>query len=129
MERGLLLLKSHIESFKKRFVHCTCEQELFCPLDFSSISSKTQNYNMICLSLRFAFHLRLWWLEGRGITSHQQIAQRPTEKQYPIRVMCQPAGLSDKVGIFMALSCGIFSSSMLCSWISSISCSTSTYFA
>ncbi|KAL9953976.1 hypothetical protein ACROYT_G041461 [Oculina patagonica] len=62
MERGLLLLKSHIESFKRRF----------------------------------AFHLRLWWLEGRGITCHQQIAQRPTEKHYPIRVMCQPAGLSDK---------------------------------
>lgn len=47
---------------------------------------------------RFAFHLRLWWLEGRGITCHQQIAQRPTEKHYPIRVLCQPAGLSDKVG-------------------------------
>ena len=46
---------------------------------------------------RFAFHLRLWWLEGRGITCHQQIAQRPTEKHYPIRVLCQPAGLSDKV--------------------------------
>lgn len=62
MERGLLLLKSHIESFKRRF----------------------------------AFHLRLWWLEGRGITCHQQIAQRPTEKHYPIRVICQPAGLTDK---------------------------------
>ncbi|XP_027055599.1 ubiquitin carboxyl-terminal hydrolase 34-like [Pocillopora damicornis] len=62
MERGLLLLKSHIESFKRRF----------------------------------AFHLRLWWLEGRGITCHQQITQRPTEKHYPIRVLCQPAGLSDK---------------------------------
>ena len=46
---------------------------------------------------RFAFHLRLWWLEGRGITCHQQKVQRPTEKHYPIRVMCQPAGLSDKV--------------------------------
>ncbi|PFX25818.1 Ubiquitin carboxyl-terminal hydrolase 34 [Stylophora pistillata] len=62
MERGMLLLKSHIESFKRRF----------------------------------AFHLRLWWLEGRGITCHQQITQRPTEKHYPIRVLCQPAGLSDK---------------------------------
>ncbi|XP_048585971.1 ubiquitin carboxyl-terminal hydrolase 34 isoform X2 [Nematostella vectensis] len=62
MERGICLLKTHIETFKRRF----------------------------------AFHLRLWLLEGQGITCHKQKQQRPSEKHFPIRVMCQPAGLSDK---------------------------------
>ena len=51
----------------------------------------------ISLFCRFSFHLRLWWLEGKGLTCHQQKPQRSSEKLYPIRVMCQPAGLSDKV--------------------------------
>ncbi|EDO36755.1 predicted protein, partial [Nematostella vectensis] len=63
MERGICLLKTHIETFKRRF----------------------------------AFHLRLWLLEGQGITCHKQKQQRPSEKHFPIRVMCRsPAGLSDK---------------------------------
>ena len=119
MERGLLLLKSHIESFKRRFVKqsgrcCFCSfnvsnwklktlwviiflECLSDPSHFRFIGWITVLKVLFFFTCRFAFHLRLWWLEGRGITCHQQITQRPTEKHYPIRVLCQPAGLSDKV--------------------------------
>ena len=61
IQRGLVLLKNHLEAFRKRY----------------------------------AYHLRNWHIEGKGIRSHQRNIQ---EKQSaPIRITLQPAGMADKV--------------------------------
>ncbi|CAB3983712.1 Ubiquitin carboxyl-terminal hydrolase 34 [Paramuricea clavata] len=44
---------------------------------------------------RFAYHLKLRALEGQGIHPHQ-FKIRNNEKIYPIRVVCQPAGRTEK---------------------------------
>lgn len=45
---------------------------------------------------RFAYHLKLRALEGKGIRPHQ-LKNHNNEKVYPIRVVCQPAGRTEKV--------------------------------
>ncbi|GAB6022101.1 hypothetical protein CHUAL_006244 [Chamberlinius hualienensis] len=61
VQRALILLKTHLETFQRRY----------------------------------AFHLRMWHLDGRGIISHH----RPIDhnSRSPIRVSCQPAGSTSKV--------------------------------
>ncbi|KAL5008333.1 hypothetical protein ScPMuIL_013914 [Solemya velum] len=66
IQRGLVLLKNHLEAFRKRY----------------------------------AFHLRNWALDNKGITSHQQNAH---EKQSsPIRLLLQPAGMAEKTQLEVA---------------------------
>ncbi|ELU04220.1 hypothetical protein CAPTEDRAFT_219867 [Capitella teleta] len=65
IQRGLILLTNHLESFRKRH----------------------------------AFHLRMWQLEGDGITSHQKSLQ--DSQSCALRVMLQPAGASDKTTLEM----------------------------
>ena len=61
IQRGLTLLTSHLENFRKRY----------------------------------AFHLRCWQLDGKGIYSHQKDIR---EKQSSlVRLRLQPAGSTDRV--------------------------------
>lgn len=62
IQRALLLLKTHLETFRKRY----------------------------------AYHLRRWALEGRGVGSHVQLLSGERGCQ-PIKVMIQPAGVAEKV--------------------------------
>nr|XP_042908715.1 ubiquitin carboxyl-terminal hydrolase 34 [Parasteatoda tepidariorum] len=63
IQRALLLLKTHIEAFRRRY----------------------------------AYHLRKWQLNGRGMNSHRSSI---LEKQASVlRIICQPAGLSEKTTI------------------------------
>jgi ubiquitin carboxyl-terminal hydrolase 34 len=71
IQRGLILLTNHLESFRKRH----------------------------------AFHLRMWQLEGHGITSHQKSLQDC--QSFALRVILQPAGASEKVGFVLVRSCMI----------------------
>ena len=65
IQRGLILLKNHLEGFRKRY----------------------------------AYHLRNWHIDGRGIVSHLRNVQ---EKQStPIRILLQPAGISEKTPLDM----------------------------
>jgi len=61
IQRGLILLTNHLESFRKRY----------------------------------AFHLRMWQLDGAGISSHQKSQQ--DKQSVSIRVILQPGGTSEKV--------------------------------
>ncbi|CAL8351436.1 unnamed protein product, partial [Boreogadus saida] len=65
IERGLLMLKTHLEAFRRRF----------------------------------AYHLRQWQIEGTGITSHLKALS--DKQSLPLRIVCQPAGLPDKMTIEM----------------------------
>ncbi|KTF99861.1 hypothetical protein cypCar_00023960 [Cyprinus carpio] len=65
IERGLLLLKTHLEAFRRRF----------------------------------AYHLRQWQIEGTGISSHLKALS--DKQSLPLRIVCQPAGLPDKMTIEM----------------------------
>ncbi|KAH0521479.1 Ubiquitin carboxyl-terminal hydrolase 34, partial [Microtus ochrogaster] len=65
IERGLLMLKTHLEAFRRRF----------------------------------AYHLRQWQIEGTGISSHLKALS--DKQSLPLRVVCQPAGLPDKMTIEM----------------------------
>lgn len=61
IQRGLILLKNHLEAFRKRY----------------------------------AYHLRNWQIDGKGIVSHQRSL---SDKQSSlIRVQLQPAGIGEKV--------------------------------
>ncbi|KAL0270091.1 UNVERIFIED_CONTAM: hypothetical protein PYX00_007611 [Menopon gallinae] len=61
IQRALVLLKTHLETFKRRY----------------------------------AYHLRRWMLEGKSVGSHVQIMSG--DRGYvPIRVVIQPAGLTEK---------------------------------
>ena len=63
LQRGLTLLTSHLESFRKRY----------------------------------AFHLRMWQLDGKGIFSHQKDVK---EKQSSlIRLQLQPTGSTERVRV------------------------------
>ena len=62
IQRGLVLMKNHLESFRKRY----------------------------------AYHLRNWQLDGKGIISHQR--SNLDKQSSLIRVQLQPAGIGDKVG-------------------------------
>ena len=61
IQRGLILMKNHLESFRKRY----------------------------------AYHLRNWQIDGKGIISHQRSLL--DKQSSPIRVQLQPAGIGDKV--------------------------------
>ncbi|CAG7822666.1 unnamed protein product [Allacma fusca] len=61
IQRALLLLKTHLETFRRRY----------------------------------AYHLRKWFLEGRGVGSHAQLVGE--KGAVPIRVVIQPAGYHEKV--------------------------------
>ncbi|XP_070409718.1 ubiquitin carboxyl-terminal hydrolase 34 isoform X3 [Nothobranchius furzeri] len=65
IERGLLMLKTHLEAFRRRF----------------------------------AYHLRQWQIEGTGISSHLKALS--DKQSLPLRIVCQPAGLPDKMTIEM----------------------------
>nr|XP_033794971.1 ubiquitin carboxyl-terminal hydrolase 34 isoform X3 [Geotrypetes seraphini] len=65
IERGLLMLKTHMEAFRRRF----------------------------------AYHLRQWQIEGTGISSHLKALS--DKQSLPLRIVCQPAGLPDKMTIEM----------------------------
>ncbi|XP_018120315.1 ubiquitin carboxyl-terminal hydrolase 34 isoform X2 [Xenopus laevis] len=65
IERGLLMLKTHLEAFRRRF----------------------------------AYHLRQWQIEGTGISSHLKALN--DKQSLPLRIVCQPAGLPDKMTIEM----------------------------
>ncbi|XP_036605909.1 ubiquitin carboxyl-terminal hydrolase 34-like [Trichosurus vulpecula] len=65
IERGLLMLKTHLEAFRRRF----------------------------------AYHLRQWQIEGTGINSHLKALS--DKQSLPLRIVCQPAGLPDKMTIEM----------------------------
>lgn len=47
------------------------------------------------LLFRFAYHLRQWQIEGTGISSHLKALS--DKQSLPLRIVCQPAGLPDKV--------------------------------
>lgn len=47
------------------------------------------------VSGRFAYHLRQWQIEGTGISSHLKALS--DKQSLPLRIVCQPAGLPDKV--------------------------------
>lgn len=57
-----MLLKNHLEAFRKRY----------------------------------AYHLRNWHIESKGIRSHQRNIQ--DKQSTPLRLVLQPAGMADKVG-------------------------------
>ena len=61
IQRGLVLLTNHLESFRKRY----------------------------------AFHLRMWQLQGEGIECHKKCTQ--DKNAVPLRVVLQAAGASEKV--------------------------------
>ena len=54
------------------------------------------NHHLFFDIFRFAYHLKLRALEGQGIHSHQMKIYN-NEKIYPIRVVCQPGGRTEKV--------------------------------
>lgn len=51
---------------------------------------------------RFAYHLRQWQIEGTGISSHLKALS--DKQSLPLRIVCQPAGLPDKVIIITIIS-------------------------
>jgi ubiquitin carboxyl-terminal hydrolase 34 len=61
IQRALLLLKTHLEIFRRRY----------------------------------AYHLRKWFLEGKGVGSHAQLVGE--KGAVTVRVVIQPAGFHDKV--------------------------------
>ena len=63
IQRALILLTNHLESFRKRY----------------------------------AFHLRMWKLDDQGIECHQKSLF--DKNSVPLRVVLQPAGASEKVGM------------------------------
>ena len=65
VQRGLLLLNTHLETFRRRY----------------------------------AFHLRRWAIEGKGIGSHSNLKNEGAGPA--IRIVLQPAGLSEKSVLHM----------------------------
>ncbi|CAL1294964.1 unnamed protein product [Larinioides sclopetarius] len=63
IQRALLLLKTHIEAFRRRY----------------------------------AYHLRRWQLNGQGVSSHR--CSMGEKQASALRIICQPAGLSEKTTI------------------------------
>jgi len=49
----------------------------------------------LCICLRYAYHLRRWYLEGKGVGNNAQLI---VEKgAIPIKIVIQPAGYHEKV--------------------------------
>lgn len=86
IERGLLMLKTHLEAFRRRCVRPSIQ---------NPYPRASEIPHQSALRCRFAYHLRQWQIEGTGISSHLKALN---EKQsLPLRIVCQPAGLPDKV--------------------------------
>ncbi|XP_021379697.1 ubiquitin carboxyl-terminal hydrolase 34-like isoform X3 [Mizuhopecten yessoensis] len=66
IQRGLVLLKNHLEAFRKRY----------------------------------AYHLRNWQIDGKGIRSHQRSIH--DKQSSMMRVILQPAGMTDKTQLEMS---------------------------
>ncbi|XP_011269828.1 ubiquitin carboxyl-terminal hydrolase 34 [Camponotus floridanus] len=62
IQRALLLLRTHLEAFRKRY----------------------------------AYHLRRWVLEGRGVASQCYVAMNTSDKGQQLRIFVQPAGIPEK---------------------------------
>lgn len=62
IQRGLVLLKNHLEAFRKRY----------------------------------AYHLRNWQIDGKGIQSHQRTQDKMSTS---LRIVLQPGGMAEKVGV------------------------------
>lgn len=88
IERGLLMLKTHLEAFRRR---CT-EFRVTLTLSYIHVSEACA---ACALTIRFAYHLRQWQIEGTGISSHLKALS--DKQSLPLRIVCQPAGLPDKV--------------------------------
>lgn len=69
MQRGLVLLKNHLEMFRRRY----------------------------------AFHLRTWYLDGKGVSSHQ--AHVVDKASTPVRILLQTTGMTEKVIFLLDLIC------------------------
>lgn len=87
IERGLLLLKTHLEAFRRRY---GCGKYISVKVLYECRS------DLICVC-RFAYHLRQWQIEGTGISSHLKALS--DKQSLPLRIVCQPAGLPDKVTV------------------------------
>ncbi|XP_033629048.1 ubiquitin carboxyl-terminal hydrolase 34-like isoform X1 [Asterias rubens] len=68
LQRGLILLKTHLEAFRKRY----------------------------------AYHLRQWQLQGRGITNHKRHLLEGHSQT--LRVVCQLAGMTEKFTVELSSS-------------------------
>ncbi|KAL3873492.1 hypothetical protein ACJMK2_036602 [Sinanodonta woodiana] len=66
IQRGLVLMKNHLEAFRKRY----------------------------------AYHLRNWQIDGRGVSSHQRSLVDKQAAQ--IRILLQPAGMGEKTPLEMS---------------------------
>lgn len=88
IERGLLMLKTHLEAFRRR---CT-DFRVTLTLSYIHVSEQCA---ACALTIRFAYHLRQWQIEGTGISSHLKALS--DKQSLPLRIVCQPAGLPDKV--------------------------------
>lgn len=86
IERGLLMLKTHLEAFRRR---CAPPRPRIHP---HAASGALHGSALRC---RFAYHLRQWQIEGTGISSHLKALS--DKQSLPLRIVCQPAGLPDKV--------------------------------
>nr|KAG5696977.1 hypothetical protein BaRGS_008439 [Batillaria attramentaria] len=65
MQRGLVLLKNHLEMFRRRY----------------------------------AFHMRTWHLDGKGVVSHQ--AHMADKASTPLRILLQTTGMTEKTQLDM----------------------------
>lgn len=96
IERGLLMLKTHLEAFRRR-----CASVIAPPkhtdllLHVCTVTSHHFMSLSHVFSVRFAYHLRQWQIEGTGISSHLKALS--DKQSLPLRIVCQPAGLPDKV--------------------------------
>lgn len=89
IERGLLMLKTHLEAFRRR---CP-RKHTHLLLHLCTVAS--HQLTLLFFSVRFAYHLRQWQIEGTGISSHLKALS--DKQSLPLRIVCQPAGLPDKV--------------------------------
>lgn len=104
IERGLLMLKTHLEAFRRRYTHLEClhYEKLSGQNHFIWGKKKKQTVlqhivsSLVCG--RFAYHLRQWQIEGTGISSHLKALS--DKQSLPLRIVCQPAGLPDKVTLY-----------------------------
>ncbi|GIX80708.1 ubiquitin carboxyl-terminal hydrolase 34 [Caerostris darwini] len=61
------------------------------------IALRALNTDVSMAAIQYAYHLRRWQLNGCGVNSHRSsIGDKPAS---PLRIICQPAGLSEKTTI------------------------------
>lgn len=91
IERGLLMLKTHLEAFRRRYA---TDDDVRRPSRTVRLHIYVTHAVRVS-SVRFAYHLRQWQIEGTGISSHLKALS--DKQSLPLRIVCQPAGLPDKV--------------------------------